>query len=148
MKEEKNISLVQFYADLESVPDNRTMEEVRSDLEDLGINADEVLSRLEAAAKNHLKADRLAWKKDAVAKKSAFQKAKASFASWTSATVEEIEKAYADLLSHADTNVPSFAFRNKTNLSIQDKARLLDSLKILRTSKPGQTDNPRDPTGT
>ena len=36
--------------------------------------------------------------------------------------MEGIEKAYADLLSQADTNVPSFAFRNKTNLSVQDKA--------------------------
>jgi hypothetical protein len=148
MKEKKNISLEQFYADLESVPDNRTVEEVRADLEDLGVNADEVLSRLEAVAKNHLKADRLAWKKDGAAKKSAFQQVKASLATWTSATAAEIEKAYADLLNQADANVPSFAFRNKTNLSVQDKARLLDSLKILRTSDPRQTENPRDTAGT
>ncbi len=134
MKEKKNISLEQFYADLESVPDNRTVEKVRADLEDLGVNADEVLSRLEAVAKNYLKADRLAWKKDAAAKKSAFQQVKDSLATWTSATTAEIEKAYADLLNQTDANVLSVAFRNKTNLSVQDKARLLDSLKILRTS--------------
>jgi hypothetical protein len=148
MKDKKPANLEQFYQALESGPDKRSLEEVTADLKELGVDADNALARLEEAAQEHLKEERLAWRKEAAANKTAFLKVKEGFVSWASATADEIEKAYQEVLSKSAPNSPSFAFRNKTNLSSQDKARLLDSLQILRNTAPSQTEKPSDSAGT
>lgn len=147
MKDKKTSNLQQFYEALESVSDNRSLEEVVAELKELGVDADSALSRLDMAAQEHLKEERLAWRKEAAANKTAFQKVKEEFVSWASASVADIERAYQEVLSQSSPNSPSFAFRNKTNLSSQDKARLLDSLKILRNTAPHQTGKSSDSAG-
>ncbi len=144
MKDKKTPSLEQFYEELESGPDERTIEQVRADLKDLGVDADNALSRLDALVQGHLKDDRLAWKKEAAETKDIFQRAKSGLKSWTSATKEEIEKAFETLTHDAKPNPPSVAFRNRTDLSLQDKARLLDSVGILRATSSNQLDDGPD----
>ena len=148
MKEKKPVSLQQFYEELESTPDERTLEQVCADLKELGVNPDDALSRLEQVAQAHLKEDRLAWKQDAAEKKSAFEKVKERIVSWAGAPVTEIEEAFQKLINSAKPDSPSFAFRNRTNLSSQDKARLLDSLHFLRQSSQQETNSSDDSAGT
>ena len=119
-----------IYEALEDVPDTRTVEEIRAELVARGFNPDQTVQRLQSLIHGRLKEERLAWKVQAAQKKSAFEQAKQALKSWVTASEAEIERAF-ETWAGGGTSA-SVAFRNKANLSIQDKARLLDSLHILR----------------
>lgn len=125
--------LDKFYEALEDVPDTRSLDEIRAELVARGINPDETLQRLQKLVHARLKEDRLAWKTQAAEKKSAFEQAKQAVKSWVTASEEEIERAFGAWISGGSS--ASVAFRNKTDLSSQDKARLLDSFHIVRSQK-------------
>jgi hypothetical protein len=59
----------EFLDTLDDVPDNRSMEEVKSELREGGIDPDTAIARLKNKIKEHLREDRLAWRKDVAAKK-------------------------------------------------------------------------------
>ena len=124
-----------IYEALEDVPDTRSIDELRAELAARGLKPDETLPRLESLIRSRLKEDRLAWKVQAAEKQSAFEQAKQALKSWVTASEAEIEKAF-ETWAVGGTNA-SVAFRNKANLSIQDKARLLDSLHIVRDQDSG-----------
>lgn len=116
-----------------------TREERKAELRDRGIDVDSFLKEAHSIITHHQKEKRLAWMKVANEKSQRFAGKESSLASWVGRSKEEILTAFQNLLNTASAK-PSVAFRNKTDLTVEDMARILDDYERLR--KGGGDQNP------
>lgn len=118
-------------------------EELKAELKARGVEVDGFLSEAHAIASKHLKEDRLSWMKVADAKKQHIQTTANIAETWLGKGELAVTQAWDAFLARVGPK-QALAFRNKTDLSIADKARILDDFERLRLrnadKKPKQGD--------
>src|SRR5436190_1680932 len=112
-------------------------EELKAELEARGIDVDRFLKQARTMIARYQKADRLAWMEVADEKKRRMDATESRFESWVGKREEAIKAAWAGFLR---TGAPqhTLAFRNKTDLTVEDMARILDDYERLRLRQHGQ----------
>jgi len=126
-----------IHAAFEAIPEQESIEDTKADLRAIGINPDTALQRFQKITQQKLKEHRLAWMEKVPDQKAAFTKAKTAVSgalSWIGRKPEEIVAAFDQYIAGQDLKT-AMAFRNKKDLSIEDKAKILDSIKILKAEK-------------
>jgi hypothetical protein len=108
-----------------------TREERKEELRERGIEVDSFLAKAHSIIAHHQKEERLAWMKVASGKQQLFTGKDSTFVSWIGKTKEEIITAFQNLIP-TSSQEHTLAFRNKTDLSIEDMARILDDYERLR----------------
>src|ERR1051325_7729319 len=106
-------------------------EELKAELEARGIDVNKFLTGARAAITQYQKADRLAWMTIADEKKRRMNTTESRFESWVGKGEEAIKVAWAGFLRTAAPQ-HTLAFRNKTDLTVEDMARILDDHERLR----------------
>lgn len=106
-------------------------EDLKTELSGRGIDVDGFLKEAHATIAQHQKAERLSWMKTADEKKKALQTAESGLESWLERGEQVIRAAFADLIR---TAIPqqTIAFRNKSDLTFEDMARILNDHERLR----------------
>jgi hypothetical protein len=116
-------------------------EERKAELRERGIDVDGFLNEAHSIIAHHQKEERLAWMKVAIEKKQLLASDDSSFVSWIGKSQEAVVAAFQNLLKTA-TPQQTLAFRNKTDLTFDDMARILDDYerlhKIAGERKPPQ----------
>jgi hypothetical protein len=116
-------------------------EERKAELRERGIDVDGFLNEAHSIIAHHQKEERLAWMKVAIEKKQLLASDDSSFVSWIGKSQEAVVAAFQNLLKTA-TPQQTLAFRNKTDLTVDDMARILDDYerlhKIAGERKPPQ----------
>lgn len=114
-----------------------SLEERKAELRERGIDADKFLQDAHSIIAQHQKADRLAWMKVADQKAQRIASEQSTIESWLGKGEDAIRAAFERLLARAGSG-PALAFRNKTQLTVDDMARILDDEERLRlrTTKP------------
>jgi hypothetical protein len=115
-----------------------TKEERKSELRDRGIDVDGFLNEAHSIIAHHKKEERLSWMKVANEKSQRFAGEQSSFVSWIGKSKEEILAAFQNLLNTTSAK-PCVAFRNKTDLTVEDMARILNDYERLRNEAAAQT---------
>ena len=108
-----------------------SQEELKSELRDRGINVDAFLKRAHDTIAHHEKAERLAWMKVADENKRRLEDAGRNFESWLGKGEEAIRAAWAIFIANAGPQ-RAFAFRKRTDLTVEDMARILDDNERLK----------------
>lgn len=108
-----------------------TKEERKSELRERGIDVDGFLDEAHSIIARHQKEDRLAWMRVAAEKKKLLTSNESSFDSWVGKSHESIVAAFQNLIKTA-TPQHAVAFRKKTDLTVEDMARILDDYERLR----------------
>jgi|ERR1041384_1185802 hypothetical protein len=116
-------------------------EELKAELEALGIDVDRFLKGARARIAQSQKADRLAWMKVANEKKRRMDASESRIESWLGKGEQAIQTAWAGFMRTAAPR-HTLAFRNKTDLTIEDMARILDDYERLRLRQAGQEPPP------
>jgi len=106
-------------------------EELKNELGSRGIDVNGFLAEAHAIASYHQQAERLKWMKVADEKKRSITDAQRTWESWLGKGERAIADAWAAFLATASPN-KALAFRNKTDLTTEDKARILDDYERLR----------------
>ena len=118
-----------------------TNEERKAELRERGIDVDGFLKEAHSIIAHHQKEERLAWMKVAAEKKQLVTSDDSSFVSWIGKNQEAVVAAFKNFLETAAPQ-QALAFRNKTDLTIEDMARILDDYERLRKiageQKPNQ----------
>lgn len=112
-------------------------EELKAELEARGIDVTKFLAGVHATVAQKQKADRLAWMKIADEKKRRMHAVGSRFDSWIGKSEQEIKAAWAGFLKTAAPQ-HTLAFRNKTNLTVEDMARILNDYERLRLRQDEQ----------
>jgi len=105
-------------------------EERKAELRERGIDVDGFLNEAHSIIAHHQKEERLAWMKVAIEKKQLLASDDSSFVSWIGKSQEAVVAAFQNLLKTA-TPQQTLAFRNKTDLTVDDMARILDDYELL-----------------
>lgn len=108
-----------------------TREEVQVELQTLGVNVENTLSRAKLLIASSLKKERTAWMIVADSNKIALDAAVKKIISWKGRTEEEIRGAYAAMTAGL-TGQQALAFRKQDNLSIEDMAGILDDFELVK----------------
>jgi prophage DNA circulation protein len=108
-----------------------TKEERKAELRDRGVDVDSFLNEAHSIIAHYQKEKRLAWMKVANEKSQRFAGEESSLVSWVGKGKDEILAAFQNLLNTTSAK-PSVAFRNKTDLTVEDMARILDDYERLR----------------
>ena len=103
-------------------------EEVDTYIADRKVDLTSFLGKVAETVESGYKAERLSWME--AAKKKATEGA-AQAESWINRSAEEIEQRVAEVLSGALGPKPLAAFRNFEEMSLEDKASLLDDLELM-----------------
>jgi hypothetical protein len=111
--------------------DSLSLDEVKAELQNRGIDFDAVLKRAGTIIAAYDKEDRLSWMKVADEKSASLRVAETPVPSWTSKKPEEIVAAFNAYLSFAKAET-ALAFRNKGELSVDDMAQILDANELLK----------------
>jgi hypothetical protein len=106
-------------------------EERKAELRERGIDVDDFLNEAHSIIAHHQKGERLAWMKIASEKRQLLTGDDSSFVSWVGKGQEVIVAAFQNLLKTAAPQ-QTLAFRNKTDLTVEDMARILDDYERLR----------------
>lgn len=114
-----------------------SLDELKAELQNRGIDFDAALKRAGAIIAAYDKEDRLSWMKVADEKSALFRVAETSVPSWTSKKPEEIVAAFNTFLSFAKAET-ALAFRNKGELSVDDMAQILDANELLKQRQAGK----------
>lgn len=111
-------------------------EEIKAELVARGLDVENYLKETNALIEGCLKKERLAWMKEADEKKLRIVNSAPSIPNWLERSKDEIESAFIAWMSHV-APTEALGFRNKTDLTIEDKARLLNQHESLikRTEK-------------
>lgn len=112
-------------------------EELKAELSTRGIDVDRFLKGSRTMLAQYQKADRLAWMKVADEKKRRMVATESSFESWVGKGDQAIMAAWAEFLRSVAPQ-RAVAFRNKTDLTVEDMARILDDHERLRLRQDGQ----------
>ena len=118
-------------------------EELKTELKARGIDVDGFLAEAHAIASQYQKAERLAWMKVADEKKRRIESAETTSESWLGKGERAVAEAWAAFLA-TTTSKQALAFRNKTDLTIEDKARILDDYERLRLRQLSNEPNRED----
>jgi hypothetical protein len=115
-------------------------EDLKAELSSRGIDGDALLKQAHEIIAQHKKAERLSWMRVADENKSRLQ-ATDRFESWLGKGELAIRAAWQEFIA---TTVPgqAVAFRNKTDLTTEDMARILDDNERLHLNRP--KDGPPD----
>ena len=103
-------------------------EEVDSYIADRKLDLTSYLGKVSETVESGYKAERLSWM-EAAKKKAAAGVVQAGC--WINKSAEEIEQRVAEVLSGAFGPKPLAAFRNFEEMSLEDKASLLDDLELM-----------------
>lgn len=116
-------------------------DELKRSLQARGLNPEKTTEAVSAKVAEFLKRQRLSWQDVAKQKQAKLEAAAARVVSWATRKKEEIEEAFAGVQS--GTYGPAaqmklqVAFRNLSNVPLQDKASFLDEIETLRQLKEG-----------
>ena len=105
-----------------------------------GIDGEALLKQAREIIAQHEKAERLSWMRVADENKSRLQ-APDRFESWLGKGELAIRAAWEEFIATAAPQ-QAVAFRNKTDLTVEDMARILDDNERLRLNRP--KDGPPD----
>ena len=125
---------------LEAEPDEA---ELKRSLQERGLNPDKTTEAVSAKVGEFLKRHRLSWQDVAKQKQAKLEAAAARVVSWATRKKEEIEEAFARVQS--GTYGPAarlklqVAFRNLSNVPLDDKATFLDEIETLLLLNEDQT---------
>ena len=111
-----------------------TREERKDELRERGIDVDGFLNDAHSIIAHHRKAERLTWMKEATEKSEQFSSLESRIASWVGKSKEDIMIAFQKVVSTISPQ-HTLAFRNKTDLSVEDMARILDDYERLRAAE-------------
>lgn len=112
-------------------------EDMKAELSGRGIDVEGFLKRTHATISQYQKADRLAWMKTADEKRNVLLAKDIHTESWLEKCEAAIRSAFAELVRTAMPQ-QTIAFRNKTDLSIEDMARILDDHERLKLRSSSQ----------
>lgn len=108
-------------------------EELKTELSKRGIAVDDFLGRARSMIAEHEKADRLAWMKVADENKSRLE-TPGAFESWLVKSEQVIKEAWSKFILNS-APAQSLAFRKRTDLTVEDMARILDDNERLRLNQ-------------
>ena len=141
MKENQQGPMENLLDGLDQHAQSMSDEELKAELEARGIDVDTFLKRARTTVAQYQKADRLAWMKVADEKKRSIDAAGSRFESWIGKGETTIRAAWAEFLRTAAPQ-QTLAFRNKTQLTVEDMARILDDYERLRLRQDSQEPPP------
>ena len=141
MKENQQGPMENLLDGLDQHAQSMSDEELKTELEVRGIDADKFLKKARATVAQYQKADRLAWMKVADEKKRSIETTGSRFESWIGKGETAIRAAWAKFLRTAAPQ-QTLAFRNKTQLTVEDMARILDDYERLRLRQDSQEPPP------
>lgn len=116
---------------LDQHADVLSSDELKTELQERGIDLDDGLRKAEKMIQAYDKADRLSWMKVADEKNASLRVAEEPARGWTSRKADEIVAAFNAFISSA-TPETALAFRNKGELSVEDMAQILDAHESLK----------------
>jgi hypothetical protein len=116
---------------LDEHSDSLSSDELKAELLDRGIDLDAGLTKAEMTIGAYDKGDRLSWMKVADEKRKSLRIAETPETSWMGRKAEEIKAAFDAFVKSAEKET-AFAFRNKSKLSVEDMAQILDSNEKLK----------------
>jgi hypothetical protein len=131
MKNDEEGAMENLLDGLDRHSDSLSLDELKAELQNRGIDVDAGLKRAEAIMAAYDKEDRLSWMKVADEKAASLRVAETPVPSWTSKKPEEIVAAFNAYLSFAKAET-ALAFRNKGELSVDDMAQILDANDLLK----------------
>jgi len=108
-----------------------TREERKAELRERGIDVDGFLNEAHSIIAHHQKEERLAWMKVANEKSQRFTGKESGFVSWIGKSRDEVVAAFQNLITTVSAQ-HTLAFRNKSDLTVDDMARILDDYERLR----------------
>jgi len=108
-----------------------SLEELKAELRTRGIAIDDFLTKMNREIAAAQKADRLSWMQIADDKKRALKSIHPKVMTWSGKREDEIRAAFALFVDNPKHEC-ALAFRKKSNLSLQDMARILDAQEQLR----------------
>jgi hypothetical protein len=114
-----------------------TKEERAAELRERGIDVDGFLQKAHSTIAHHQKEERLAWMKVANEKSQHLISKDSCFVSWIGKSKDEVVAAFQDLVNTLSAK-HTLAFRNKSDLTVEDMARILDDYERLRKAAGSQ----------
>ena len=114
-----------------------TKEERKAELRERGIDVDGFLNEAHSIIAHHQKDERLAWMKVANEKSQRFTGKDSGFVSWIGKSKDEVLAAFQNIANSVSPE-HTLAFRNKTDLTVEDMARILDDYERLRMAAEKQ----------
>jgi len=106
-------------------------EEVREELTAYGVDIDTILKRANALISYSLREERTAWMKEADINCSAINAASKKIISWIGRGEDEILAAF-EKLTGGLSQQQALAFRNRKDLSVAEKAQILDDFQKVQ----------------
>lgn len=144
MKPEKfeHEPLERVFRAFEGQIDSMSDDEVAAELSARGLDPAPVTDAVSETVSAFLKRSRLSWKEEAKAKQSVFSESAKKLVSWGTKTKEEIEAAFSQVQqgcfgADAQGKVQT-AFSNLKDVSVSDKASMLDDLELLSVAEEKQ----------
>ena len=110
---------------------------LRKSLHARGFDPDELVSGAMSIVNEGLRQHRLAWQESAKRKLQAYRQTQSCISSWLSKTQADIDQAVASVLRGDWGLQAQAAFRGRTDLTTDDKAKILDDLERLRRMENG-----------
>ena len=117
-------------------------EDRKSELRERGIDVDSFLNEAHSIIAQHQKEERLAWLKVADEKKDLIARTESCIDSWVGKGDALIKAAFERLIQTAAPQ-HTLAFRNKSDLTTDDMARILDDYERLH-KRPGNKNPPQE----
>lgn len=116
--------------------DEQTLDQIKASLQKKGYDPSAIVARVKKTVAEGLRAGRVSqWQDEARAKLEKMKAASTKQPKWGSRPANEIERAFNDAMSGVFGVGPQMqmkaAFRNYQELSVSDKASLLDDLDVL-----------------
>ncbi len=105
-------------------------EELKAELIARGLDADNYLKETNQLIERYLKEHRLAWMTEADEKKRQMAVSTSNFTDWLKKTKDEVEAAFIAWTNQVSPS-EAFGFRNRKDLTLEDKARLLNQHESL-----------------
>lgn len=117
--------------------DDQTLEQIKESLQRKGYDPSEIVAKVKKTVEEGIRSGRVRqWQDEARAKLERMKSASARHAKWGDRPANEIEQAFAKVMSGFFGAGPQMqvqaAFRNYQQLSVSDKASLLDDLDVLQ----------------
>ena len=122
-------------------PDGKelTEDELRADLASRGLDPDHLVASVRDKVDSYVRSQ--AWRSQAEAKRETFLATTASrVGSWLTKSPVEIERGMLAALRGEWGAQAQAAFRERTDLTVEDKAKILDDLEQLRGMQEGAGD--------
>lgn len=131
MKNDEQGPMENLLDGLDEHSDSLSSDQLKAELLDRGIDLNAAVKKAEMTIAAYDKEDRLSWMKVADEKKNSLRVAETPETSWAGRKAEEIKAAFDIFLKSTDKET-ALAFRNKSKLSVEDMAQILDSNEKLK----------------